>query len=72
MAQRKKTLENIVGKEQNAIDQHFLFFIPGFLSLRKTNFNFFATFIFSLVNAFTLTLYHITKLGFDQTESSCR
>ena len=50
----KKTFENIVGKGENAVNQHFLLFPQCFLPVPKTNFNFSDTYILSSANAFNL------------------
>ena len=49
-----KPFENIVGKGENAGNQHFLLFPQCFLSIPKTNFNSSVTFISLSGNAFNL------------------
>ena len=39
MTKKEKAFENIVGKEENAGNQHFLLFPTMFSILSKTNFN---------------------------------
>ena len=51
---RKKTLENIVGKEENAGNQHFLPFPTVFSTLSKREIIIFATLNLSSANAFNL------------------
>ena len=50
MTQREKTFENIMGKEENAGNQHFLLFPQCFLPSSKTNVRFYGT--LSSANAF--------------------
>ena len=54
MTQRKKSFENIVGKAENAGNQHFLLFPKMFSTLPNPNFNFSVSFILSPANAFNL------------------
>ena len=54
MALSRKPFENIVGKRENAGNQHFLLFPTMFSTLHKTNFMFSVTFILLSVNAFNL------------------
>ena len=51
---RNKPFENIVGKEENAGNQHFLLFPTMFSTHPKTNFNFSVTFILSSASSFNL------------------
>ena len=53
-ALRRKSFENIVGKGENAGNQHFLLFPAVFSSIPKTNFIFFVVFVLSSANAFSL------------------
>ena len=50
----KKYLENIVGKGENAGNQHFLLFPTMFSTLSPKKFNFSVTFILLSANAFNL------------------
>ena len=60
---RNKPFENIVGKGENAGNQHFLLF-PHFFSTRpQTNFICSITFIFSSANAFDLDWCKILLFG---------
>ena len=54
MALRKKPFENIVGKGENAGNQHFLVIPQCFLSFPKTNFNFSVKFNLMSANALNL------------------
>ena len=58
----KKPFENIMGKGENAGNQHFLYFPQCFLQIPKTNFNFSVTIIVS-VNAFNLDHSNILSFG---------
>ena len=60
----KKTFENIVGKGENAGNQHFLFFPLMFFICPKTNFYFSVTFILLSANAFNLD--QSKNLSFDK------
>ena len=63
---RKKPLENIVGKGENAGNQHFFPYPTMFSNLSilyKTNFKFPVTFILSYANAFDLDKPHILLFG---------
>ena len=60
---RKKPLENIVGKGENAGNQHFLLFPTLFSTLSKTNFKFLFTFILSPADAFNLDQSKILSFG---------
>ena len=55
--------EKIVGKGENAGNQHFLLFPQCFLTLPKTNFNFSVTFILPSANAFNLDQTRILSFG---------
>ena len=61
----KKAFENIVGKGENAGNQHFLLFPKCFSILPKTNFIFFfwITFILSTAYPFNLVLCKILSFG---------
>ena len=52
----KEDFENIIGKGENAGNQHFLLFSTMFPTLLKKNFIFSVTFIFLSANAFDLDL----------------
>ena len=54
MTLKRKAFENIVGKEENAGNQHFLLSPQCFFILPKPNFNFLVTFILLSANAFNL------------------
>ena len=58
-----KTLENIVGKGENAGLPAFFSFPPMFSTLPKTNFNFSLTFILSSANALNLDQSQISSFG---------
>ena len=58
-----KPFENIVGKGENAGDQHFLLFQQCFLPVQKTNFNFSVRSILSSANAFNLDSSKILLFG---------
>ena len=60
----KKPFENIVGKGENAGDQHFLLFSQCFLPYQRQKSSFWATIILSSVNAFNLVTSKI--LSFDK------
>ena len=60
---KKKTFENIVGKGENAGNQHFLLFPTMFSTIHKINFNFWVTFILSSANPFNLDWYTILLFG---------
>ena len=60
----KKPFENIVGKGENADNQHFLLFPQCFFTLHKTNFNFSITLILSSASAFNFDRYK--TLSFDK------
>ena len=52
---KRKPIENVIGKGENARHQHFLLFLPTvFSSLPKTYFDTSITFILSSANAFNL------------------
>ena len=55
MILRQNAFENIMGKEENAGNQHFLLFPKYFLLFKKNpNFNFWITFILPSANVFNL------------------
>ena len=58
----KKPFENIVGKGENARNQHF-FFPTIFSSLPKDKFKFFSHVILSSANSFNLDLSKILSFG---------
>ena len=55
--------ENIVGKGENAGNQHFLLFPIMFSTLLKTNFNIWVTFTLSSANSFSLDQSKILSFG---------
>ena len=59
---RKNAFENIMGKGENAGNQHFLLF-PQFSTLLKTNFYVWAIFILSSADAFNLDQSKILSFG---------
>ena len=59
----KKAFENIVGKGENAGNQHFLLFPLYFLPLHQTSFNFSFKVISSSANAFNLEQSRILLFG---------
>ena len=63
--EKKKAFENLVGKGENAGNQHFLLFPKMFTSLQKANLDFFFlfTFILSSANALNLDQYKILSFG---------
>ena len=63
MTMYKKPFENILGKGENAGNQHFLLFPPCFLPFPKTNFNFSFTFILLSANALNLDKSKIFSFG---------
>ena len=63
MTLKKKPFENIVGKGENAGNQHFLLFLQCFLPIPKTIFVFKLNFILSSANAFNLEQSKICRLG---------
>ena len=67
---RKKPFENIVGKGENAGNQHFLLFPQGFLALLKTEIIILATFNLLSANAFNLDQYRILSFGKDLNDFS--
>ena len=54
MTLEKQPFENILGKGENAGNQHFFSFSTMFSNLPKTNFNFSVTFISLSASAFNL------------------
>ena len=58
----RKTFENIVGKRENAGNQHFLFFPQCFLPFHKQTSIFETTFILSSANAFKFNQFKILSL----------
>ena len=62
---RKKVFENIVGKGENAGNQHFLFFPQCFQP--KSNFSFLVAFTLSSANAFNLDRSKILLFGKELT-----
>ena len=60
---KKKPFENIMGKDENAGNQHFLLFPLCFSALPKTNFNFSVTFLLSSTNAFKFDQSKNTSFG---------
>ena len=62
-----KPFENIVGKGENAGNQHFLLSPLCFLSFPKTNFNFSVTFCLSSANAVSLDQSRILWFGKELT-----
>ena len=70
MTLKKKPLENIVGKGENAGNQHFLLFPQCFPSIHpQKNFCFSVTFILSSANAFNLD--QSKNLSFGKELSIC-
>ena len=59
----KKPFENIVGKGENAVHQHFLLFPKCFLLLSKTEMIISVIFILSSANAFNLDKVKILTSG---------
>ena len=58
----KTPFENTIGKEENAVNQHFVLFLQ-FLSFPPQNLNFSVTFILSSANTFNLDLSNILSVG---------
>ena len=74
MTLRKRPLQNMVGKGENAGNQHFLFFTPCFLPIPK-HFNFLIAFNLLSANAFNLEHFKILLFGkesSERTERTCR
>ena len=59
----EKPSENIVGKGENAGNQHFLLFLTMFSTFRRAKSIFSATYISSSANAFNLELSKILSFG---------
>ena len=60
---KKKSFENIVGKRENAGNQHFVLLPQCLQSFPETNLNFWSTFILSSAKAFNLNLPKILSYG---------
>ena len=63
MTLKKVAFENILGKGENAGNQHFLLFPKCFLPFPKTNCNFSVTFILLSANVFNLDYSKILSDG---------
>ena len=68
MTLTKKAFENIVGKGENADNQHFLLFPQCFLSVTKKKINFWIKIILSSANAFNLDQAKYLSFGKELTE----
>ena len=65
----RNPFENIVRKEENGGNQHFLLFPQSFLYFQKTNFDQLLIYIYFLsANAFNLDQYSILSFGKEITK----
>ena len=69
---KKKPFQNIVGKGENAGNQHFLFFPTIFSTLSKTEIIIYVTFILSSANALNLDKVTFCLLGMGKIIYSLR
>ena len=67
MPLEKKAFENMVGKGENAGNEHFLLFSTMFSALPGTNFNFWVTIILSSANFLNLDYFQILSFGKELT-----
>ena len=65
----RKPFENIVGKGENAVNQHFLLFQQFFSTVLKTNFNTSVTFILSSANNFSMVKSKVLSFGNELMQS---